>query len=433
MKITVVGAGYVGLVTGVSLAASGRHEVTFVERSRQRLDELRDGRMPIEEPDLTEAFVAARDRIRIVDSLPADASDLIFVAVATPIGEDGESDLTQIESALDALRAYPDRDVSIRSTLPPGFSWRIPALLGRPDAERVSTNPEFLRQGSAMGDFAQPSRIVVGRFPETSDRHLALVAEAYAGIEAPRITVGVSAAELIKNAANAFLALKLSFVNEVAALSEGYGVEVEEVLGGIALDPRIGSLYMRPGLGFGGSCLPKELQVVDVAGRRRGLAMHIARAAAQVNLEQQDRFAHRIITELPPSGARVGLLGLSFKAHTDDLRGSPAVHVARRLLQTGHGVVVYDPAVRPERARDAVRGIEVAERADEVFVDADAVVLATEWPQFLDLDLGVLAPTMRRRLLFDGRGLIDPGAALSAGMSYRGVGRRSVDPEPVLA
>jgi UDPglucose 6-dehydrogenase len=432
MKITVIGAGYVGLVTGVSLAASGRHEVTFVERSRQRLEELQDGRMPIMEPGLTEAFASARDRIRVLDALdPAHAADLVFVAVATPIGEDGESDLTQIESALHDLRAHPDLDVSIRSTLPPGFSWRIPALLGRADAERVSTNPEFLRQGSAIEDFARPSRIVVGRFPETGERHLAVLSEAYAGIEAPRITVSISAAEIIKNAANAFLALKLSFVNEVAALSEGYGVEVDEVLGGIALDPRIGSLYMRPGLGFGGSCLPKELQVVDVAGRRRGLAMHIARAAAQVNLEQQDRFAHRILTELPTGEARVGLLGLSFKAHTDDLRGSPAVHVARRLVQAGHTVVAFDPAVRPERARDAVRGIEVTARVEDVFVDADAVVLATEWPQFVDLDLQALAPRMRRRLLFDGRGMIDPGDALSADISYRGVGRRSVDPEPV--
>jgi UDPglucose 6-dehydrogenase len=188
---------------------------------------------------------------------------------------------------------------------------------------------------------------------------------------------------------------------------------------------------MRPGLGFGGSCLPKELQVVDVAGRRRGLAMHIARAAAQVNLEQQDRFAHRILTELPTGEARVGLLGLSFKAHTDDLRGSPAVHVARRLVQAGHTVVAFDPAVRPERARDAVRGIAVTARAEDVFTDADAVVLATEWPQFIDLDLHALAPRMRRRLLFDGRGLIDADEALSAGISYRGVGRRSVDPEPV--
>jgi UDPglucose 6-dehydrogenase len=431
MRITVIGAGYVGLVTGASLAASGHHDVTFVEHSRRRLDELRQGRMPIEEPGLAQAFVAARRQIDVVERLEeAEDADLAFVCVATPIGEDGESDLAQISSALEDLRAYPELDISVRSTLPPGFSARLPTLLGRADGERISTNPEFLRQGSAMEDFAAPSRIVIGRFEETSDRHLALLEEVYRHVEAPRIAVSVAAAELIKNAANAFLALKLSFVNEVAALSEGYGVEVEEVLAGIALDPRIGSAYMKPGLGFGGSCLPKELQVVDVAGRRRGLAMHIARAASQVNLEQQDRFAHRVLAELPGSVARVGLLGLSFKANTDDLRGSPAIHVARRLVQSGHTVVAFDPSVRPEAAREAVPGIEVAESAEAVFADADAVVIATEWPQFANLDLAALAPRMRRGLLFDGRGLIDPTQAVASGLSYRGVGRRSVDVPP---
>lgn len=429
MKITVIGAGYVGLVTGVSLATTGGHEVTFVERSPARLDELCRGRLPIEEPGLAAAFADATPRISAVDSVAeAERPDLVFVAVATPIAEDGESDLSQIIGALEELSGYGDLDICVRSTLPPGFSERIPSLLGRADGERVSTNPEFLRQGSAMEDFARPSRIVIGRYAETSARHLATIDAVYEHIDAPRIEVGVAAAELIKNAANAFLALKLSFVNEIAALSEGYGVEVEEVLAGIALDPRIGSTYMRPGLGFGGSCLPKELQVVDVAGRRRGLAMHIARAASQVNLEQQDRFAHRVLNELPASDARVGLLGLSFKADTDDMRGSPAVHVARRILHAGHAVVAFDPAVRPERAIEAVPGISLAKSADEVFDGADAVVLATEWPEFSALDLASLARRMRRRVLFDGRGIVSPGAAAAARIAYRGVGRRSIDP-----
>jgi UDPglucose 6-dehydrogenase len=429
MKITVIGAGYVGLVTGVSLASTARHEVTFVEKDSERLGELRRGRMPIEEPGLEAAFRASGDRIQVVASIDhVEDPDLVFVCVATPIGEGGESDLGQISTALGELRAYPTWDVAVRSTLPPGFSTRLPSLLGRTDGTRVSTNPEFLRQGSAMEDFANPSRIVIGTFEDTSDAHRSLVEAAYEHITAPRIAVDVAAAELIKNAANAFLALKLSFVNEIAALSEGYGVDVEDVLAGIALDPRIGSTYMRPGLGFGGSCLPKELQVVDVAGRKRGLAMHIARAASQVNLEQQDRFAHRVLAELPEREARIGLLGLSFKADTDDLRGSPAIHVARRLTQAGHTVIAFDPAVRPERAIDAVPGLTVAGSIDEAFNGADAVVIATEWPQFAAIDLAPLAARMRTRLLFDGRGLIDPAAAVEAGLSYRGIGRRSAEP-----
>jgi UDPglucose 6-dehydrogenase len=433
MKITVIGAGYVGLVTGVSLAADGRHEVTFVERNPERVAELRRGRMPIAEPGLAEAFAASADRIQVVASLDqVEQPDLVFVCVATPIGEGGESDLGQITGALDDLRAYPTLDVSVRSTLPPGFSARLPAMSGRPDGARISTNPEFLRQGAAMADFARPSRIVVGRYPETSEEHLRLLERAYEHLDGPRLTVSVAAAELIKNSANAFLALKLSFVNEVAALSESYGVEIDEVLQGISLDPRIGSAYMRPGLGFGGSCLPKELQVIDVAGRRQGLAMHVARAASQVNLEQQDRFAHRVLAELPDGGGRVGLLGLSFKADTDDLRGSPAIHVARRLVQAGHTVVAFDPAVRPDRAREAVPGISIVETAAGVFDDVDAVVVATEWPEFGKLDLGVLGPRMRHAVLFDGRGLVDPGAAVAAGVAYRGIGRPPRDPVPSL-
>lgn len=432
MRITVIGAGYVGLVTGVSLASTGRHEVTFVEKDPERLGALQHGTMPIEEPGLADAYRSYRDRIQVVGSLDqVERPELMFVCVATPIGEGGESDLSQIMGALAELQAYPHLDISIRSTLPPGFSARIPALLGRQGGEAVSTNPEFLRQGAALEDFARPSRIVFGRYPETSDRHLSLVDDAYRHLDAPRLTVSVAAAELIKNSANAFLALKLSFVNEVAALSESYGVEVDEVLKGISLDPRIGSAYMRPGLGFGGSCLPKELLVIDVAGRRRGLAMHVARAAAQVNLEQQDRFAHRVLEELPDTGARVGVLGLSFKANTDDLRGSPAVHVARRLVHAGHHVSAYDPVVHPERARQAVAGLEVADGALEVFRGADAVVVATEWPQFGELDLAAARALVRRPVLFDGRGVIDPDAALAAGFAFRGVGRVSRDPHPV--
>jgi UDPglucose 6-dehydrogenase len=433
MKITVIGAGYVGLVTGVSLAATGQHHVTFVERDPRRVGELNAGQMPIEEPGLAAAFAEHRARIDALEALDsADRPDLVFIAVATPVGETGDSDLTQIHSVLRELSDHPELHVSVRSTLPPGFSQRMPGLLGRADGARLSTNPEFLRQGSAMDDFRHPSRIVFGRFASTSAEHLDLLERVYAGIEAPRISVEVAAAELIKNAANGFLALKLSFVNEVAALSEEYGVEVDEVLAGIALDPRIGSAYMRPGLGFGGSCLPKELQVLDAAGRRQGLAMHIARAASQVNLEQQDRFAHRIIEELPES-ARIGLLGLSFKADTDDLRGSPAVHVARRLIEAGHAVVAYDPAVRAGMAQAAAPGIELAADALEVFRDADAVVIATEWPQFAEIDLEAAAGLVRHRLLFDGRGLIRPEAALAAGFAYRGVGRRSLDPVEALS
>ena len=344
--------------------------------------------------------------------------------------------MTELRSALAGLRVWPTAHVSVRSTLPPGIRHRLPTLLGRESGERVSTSPEFLRQGSAMRDYARPTRIVIGRFPETSRRHLDLMRSILAPIDAPRLEVSVAAAELIKNVANGFLDLKLSFVNEVAALAEELGVEVDEVLEGLALDPRIGSIYMRPGLGFGGSCLPKEPQMLASSGRRLGIPMHLARAVAQVNVEQQDRFIRRILPELPARGARVGLLGLSFKADTDDLRGSPALYVARRLLEAEHLVTAYDPAVRKERAELAALSGDPDDHgaAEEVFDGADAVVVATEWPEFAEtVDLAALAPRLRGRLLFDGRAMVDPTDAVAAGLSYRGIGRRARDPEPSAA
>ena len=425
MHIVVIGAGYVGLVTGVGLAGLGDHRVTFVETAPDRLAELRAGRMPIVEPGLEEAFNAARDRIRVAGSLDEVSSpDLVFVAVATPISEGGDPDLRQLRGAMADLRAWPDVHLSVRSTLPPGLSPRLPALAGRLDGSRMSTNPEFLRQGSAMGDFRNPSRIVVGRFPETSAEHLAVLEALYAPLDAPRLAVDVVAAELIKNIANGFLALRLSFVNEMATLAEEFGVDADEVIEGISLDPRIGRAYLRPGLGFGGSCLPKELQVLTVAGRRHGLPMHLARAVAQANVEQQDRFARRILRDLPDGGATIGFLGLSFKADTDDLRGSPAVYVARRLLDAGHRVRAFDPAVRREAAERAAPGIELAGSAEAVFDGADAVAIATEWPEFAALDLAALRARVARPVIHDGRGLLNGEAVARAGWAYRGVGRR---------
>ena len=432
MRITIVGAGYVGLVTGVCLARIGEHHVTLVETAPSRLAELEAGIMPIEEPGLAEAFAEARERITVVGSLDqVEDPDLIFIAVGTPISDTGEPDLSQLHSATSQLQRWPDVDICVRSTLPPGLSARLPTLLGRADGSRISTNPEFLRQGSAVADYEHPSRIIFGRFPETSAAHLEKIEEVYAAIEAPRLYVDVAAAELIKNVANGFLALKLSFVNEVAARSEDYGVEVSEVLDGIALDPRIGSVYMRPGLGFGGSCLPKELQVLASAGRRRGLPMHVARAISQVNVEQQDRFVRQVIKVLPAHAGRVGLLGLSFKADTDDLRGSPALHVARRLLEEGHEVLAYDPAVRPERALAAAPGLAVVTSPEAVFDGVDAVAIGTEWPVFATLPLGELRARMRQPYLFDGRGLVRPDDATAAGLHYRGVGRQPRDPAAV--
>ena len=427
MRITVIGAGYVGLVTGTCLAARG-HEVMLVERSPERRAPLERGAVPIVEPGLQELYGEHRGRIEVRERVPQDGPrDLTFITVGTPI-DDGESDLSQLRGAVADLAAWPDAHVSVRSTLPPGLSQRLPEMLNRPDGSRVSTNPEFLRQGSAVEDFLNPSRVVFGRYAETTDEHLALVDEAYGGLPGERLYVDVTAAELIKNVSNAFLALKLSFVNEVASLADEYDSDVEDVLHGIGLDPRIGTAYMRPGLGFGGSCLPKELEVLSLAGRKRGLPMHVARAASQVNAEQQDRFARMVIDALPDRGGRIGLLGLSFKAGTDDLRGSPALTVARRLLDAGHTVVAHDPAADPARVTAALPDLQLADAAEDVFAGAHAIVIATEWPAFRDLDYARLRSRMAGRMLFDGRNLLDVAALRRAGFDYRAVGRRGARP-----
>jgi UDPglucose 6-dehydrogenase len=432
MDVTIIGAGYVGLVTGVGLTRLGGHRVTWVESDPARVALLREGRMPIHEPGLSEAFREHADRVRIVPSIANlnKEPDFVLVAVATPIGEDGEPDLSQLRSATEALRVLPNAHVSVRSTLPPGTSQQLPSMLGRPDGARISTNPEFLREGMAMADYADPSRVVVGRFPEAEAEHLDRLNTLLQGINGPRLLVSVQVAEMIKNVANGFLALKLSFVNEIASLSEEYGVDVEEVLAGIALDPRIGSSYMRPGLGFGGSCLPKELQVLAAAGRRQGLAMHVARAASIVNAEQQERFARRVLQELGPGPCRIAVLGLSFKPNTDDLRGSPAVTVARRLDQAGHDVVAHDPVVSAEHAAKAISGIRMFRTVEEAADGADAVVVGTDWPEYAELDWDDIASRMRGNQVFDGRNVLNGPAVAAAGLRYRGVGRPVLEPAP---
>lgn len=271
MHIVVLGAGHVGLVMVVCVARLGPHRVTMVEKSPARLDELRRGIMPIAEPGLGEAYREAGQRIGVAATIDeVEPPDFVFVVVATPISEAGDPDMMHLRSAITDLRAWPDAHAhspqGCRCDCPP--CW---VALTAPASRRTR---KFLRQGSATQDFAQPSRIVIGRYPETSAEHMSRLERIFSPIDAPRLDVHVAAAELIKNVANGFLALRLSFVNEVASLAEEFGVEVDEVLRGVALDPRIGSAYMRPGLGFGGSCLPKELQVLTVAGRRHGIPMH---------------------------------------------------------------------------------------------------------------------------------------------------------------
>jgi UDPglucose 6-dehydrogenase len=427
LRVLVVGAGYVGLVTGVGLAGLG-HRVHLVEIRDDRLAMLRRGEPPIHEADLPEALAEVLRSGRLtVGAEPVGDVDVALVCVGTPIDAEGRSDLSQLRSALTSLAAVlPDGvPLVIRSTLPPG-STRLAVEWSGVPTSRVFTNPEFLRQGTAVADFRAPTRIVVGRFPDADPAALATVERLLDGIDAPRLIVDVAAAELIKNGANAFLALKLSFVNEIASLAEEYGTNVEDVLAGITLDPRIGRQYMRPSFGFGGSCLPKELQALATAGIDRGLDMHVTTAASKANAAQQERFAHRIAELLGgASGRTVALLGLAFKAGTDDVRDSPAVAVAARLIEAGAQVRGHDPAAS-ENARGVLPTLDLCATAADAIRGADAVVIGTEWPEYRDLDWAALRDAAGQPLIVDGRRLLDGDALRALGWRYEAVGSRAL-------
>ena len=286
---------------------------------------------------------------------------------------------------------------------------------------QVLTNPEFLRQGTALADFLAPTRIVIGRFPETEAVTIALVEGIFDRIPAPRLVVDVASAELIKNGANAFLALKLSFANEMAVLAEEYGADIAEVLNGITLDPRIGSKYMQPGFGFGGSCLPKELAALAVAGTDRGLPMHVTTAASAANASSQSRFVQRIESAMGGlPGRTVGLLGLAFKAGTDDLRDSPALEVIAQVIDAGARVQAYDPAVGPDHT---VPGVDLVHDPYAACESASVLVVLTEWDEFKWLDFEKVSHTLERPAVVDGRNLLDRNALVRLGFQYDGIGR----------
>jgi UDPglucose 6-dehydrogenase len=426
--VLVVGAGYVGLTTAIGLAAAG-HRVELVEIRPDRLDALRAGILPIYEPGLRDAFDDAAVRSRItISALPtAGRVDAVLLCVGTPMDGAGRGDLQQVESALSAVHGHLTAGATliIRSTLPVGSTDQVLDWSAAPTS-RTFTNPEFLRQGSALEDFLHPTRVVIGCFPDADptavDRVQALLRVDPA---APFLVVGIAEADLIKNGANAFLALKLSFTNELASLSEVLSADIDAVLEGIGLDPRIGRSYMRPSFGFGGSCLPKELATLAGAGRERGLPMQMTAAAAEANESHQRRFADRILAALgDPRTKRVALLGLAFKAGTDDVRLSPALNVARILLDAGATVVAHDP-MAGRQAIDAVPSLVLATSADAALAAADVAVIATDWPEYAELDWTAIRGSMATPLVFDGRRALRSLNLAALGFRYESVGSAS--------
>ncbi len=431
MNICMIGTGYVGLVTGACFADFGMN-VVCVDKDAEKIASLQRGEIPIYEPGLEE--IVARNeragRLRFTTDLPESIRDslAIFIAVGTPPSPDGSPDLTFVRQVAVAIAEHMNgyKVVVTKSTVPTGTGKMIDQTIreknGRHDFSVVS-NPEFLREGSALADFLRPDRIIIG----TSDpRAVEVMKEIYGPlylIETPFLITDVASAELIKYASNGFLAAKISFINEIARLCELMGADVHDVAKGMGLDRRIGSKFLHPGPGFGGSCFPKDTAAAADLARQYGYTFHIIEATIRVNAETKARMIQKIAGAAGPlEGQTAAVLGLSFKPETDDIRESPALSVVEDLKRAGARVRAFDPAAM-NNARALFPDVHYARDAYDCAAGADFLVLATEWNEFRALDLGRLAGLLRNRTMIDLRNVYEPGEMKAAGWKYAGIGR----------
>ena len=420
--VAVVGAGYVGLTAAACFAHLG-HRVVCTDVDAERIAGLQRGEIPIHEPGLAELVRAGLDSGRLAfDCGSAEAAataDFVYLCVPTPQGADGAADLSYLEAAAGEIGPClrPRTIVVNKSTVPTGSAALVERIVGRSDIG-VASNPEFLREGQAIDDFLHPDRVVIG----SDDRAVAQrVAELYSGTLAPLLITDPASAETVKYAANAFLATKLSFTNAIAAVCEAVGADVTDVLAGLGYDRRIGSEFMRPGPGWGGSCLPKDTRALLAVAETAGYDFSLLRGVLAANEEQFQRIVDKVARRVDLPGARIALLGLAFKAGTDDVRASPALEIGQRLAAAGAVVQAYDPAV-PASAVTAAAGISVVDDAYSACRGAAALVVATEWDEFAGLDFARVASVMVERHVIDARNLLDRAALERLGFSYSGVG-----------
>jgi UDPglucose 6-dehydrogenase len=432
MKIAVVGTGYVGLVTGTCFAETG-HEVVCLDVDAAKIETLERGGLPIYEPGLEELVrrnVKER-RLAFTTSYPKAlaGAEVVFIAVGTPPGENGEADLTHVLSAAEQVgRALTGYAVVVnKSTVPVGSAERVAEVLREATSEPfdVVSNPEFLKEGAAIDDFMRPDRVVVG---VASERARAIMSELYAPFvraEQPILFMDLRSAELTKYAANAMLATRISFMNEMATLCERLGADVDQVRRGIGSDRRIGHPFLFPGVGFGGSCFPKDVRAVMTMARQIGLDFDLLRAVERVNERQKRWLVEKAARHFGTlAGRTFAVWGLAFKPKTDDMREAPAITVVEGLLGSGAAVRAHDPVAREVASRQfAGRGVAFVDEPYAAAEGADALLLVTEWNEFRQPDWARLARVMRERVVFDGRNVWDPAKARAAGFTYYGVGR----------
>ncbi len=421
--IAVIGTGYVGLVTGAGFAELGS-EVWCVDVDAEKVARLERGEIPIYEPGLAESVARHRERLHFSTELaPAlEHARLLFVAVGTPPTYSGDADLSAVHAVVDAMPVSDRHALVMKSTVPVGTGASIKrhfAEAGKGGFAYVSC-PEFLKEGSALADFRAPDRVVIG-----DDGGWAgdAVAELYAPLGAPLVRTDIASAEMVKLAANAFLATKISFINEIANVCEETGADVLEVARGMGLDQRIGQAFLKPGIGFGGSCFPKDVSALKQLAGNSGYHFQLLTAVIEVNELQKRRVVGKLQKHLGSLvGRRVALLGLAFKANTDDMREASSLVLSARLQADGAHVRAYDPIAEGE-ARKLMTGVEFADSALGAVEGADAVVVVTEWPEFSELDWGQVRERMAGNLIVDGRNFIDRDVVGRSGFVYEGVGR----------
>jgi UDPglucose 6-dehydrogenase len=419
--IGVIGVGWVGLVTAACFAELG-HEVWARDIVQEKVESLSRGEVPIHEPGLPELVAENAERLHFTTDMAEvlEHTRLLFVCVDTPPTYSGDADLSRVESVLDELGDSSEHALVMKSTVPVGTGRSIQRR--RPGTGYVS-NPEFLKEGNAVADFMRPDRVVVGadeRSEEYAERVLAL----YAPLEAPVVSTDVASAEMIKLASNAFLATKISFINEIANVSEELGADVQEVAYGMGLDARIGPKFLQAGIGYGGSCFPKDVQALKQLAGNTGYHFQLLTSVIEVNELQKRRTIGKLQKHLGSlEGREVALLGVAFKPDTDDIREATSIVLAGRLQGEGAQVRVYDP-VATRSANSMLGGARICDSALEAVDGADAVVLVTEWPEFGELDwTGEVKARMRVPLVVDGRNFLDREKLLEAGFTYEGIGR----------
>jgi UDPglucose 6-dehydrogenase len=422
-RIGVFGAGWVGLVTGGCLADLG-HEVVVRDVLPERIDALQAGRLPFHEPGLPEVLERNRDRVRYtLDAVELADAEVLFICVQTPPTYSGDADLSYVWTALDDLpRVERRRLLVMKSTVPVGTGEKVRAALEARGLENVGyvSNPEFLSEGRAVHDFLHPDRIVIGAFAEDDG---SAVERLYDGIEAPVVVTDVASAEMIKLAANAFLMTRISFINEIANVCEAVGADVVEVAKGVGLDHRLGAHFLRAGIGYGGSCFPKDSLALKQLASNSGYHFQLLAAVIEVNELQKRRVIQKLQKHLGKlRGKKVALLGLAFKAGTDDMREAPSLVLASRLLAEGAEVRAWDPVARPG---ELMKGAVLYDNVLDAVRGADAAVIVTEWDELRDLASAETRGAMARPLIIDGRNLLDPAETRRLGFAYEGVGRPS--------